>query len=115
MPVIMLISVDLPLPELPITPTNSPRPISRSTPRKCGERHLAGVVDLHDVDQADERFGHAATPMGSRATYSRNLPRTRRPAEEPESAAATARAARPRRSRRTPAPMHSTGETRVSS
>ena len=31
MPVIMLMSVDLPLPDLPIMPTNSPSPTSRLT------------------------------------------------------------------------------------
>ncbi len=35
MPVIMLISVDLPLPDLPITATNSPRSTCRSMPCKA--------------------------------------------------------------------------------
>ncbi len=54
MPVIMLISVDLPLPDLPITATNSPAPTVRSDALERREIPCVGLVRLDDVVQLDE-------------------------------------------------------------
>ena len=54
MPVIMLTSVDLPLPDLPITATNSPQSTSRSTPFERGEIAGRAPIGFDKTMQLDE-------------------------------------------------------------
>ena len=62
-PVIMLISVDLPLPDLPITATNSPAPICRST-SLTAVNSPAAVRNTLRTWRSSMRFWPLAPPVG---------------------------------------------------